>query len=114
MVFSKQSREANGLEAASRAIVDRGTNILPCALCVTASLLYALQIQLFEGAGKGTAVPWEDQYDTALAYLAEGFTSRRPQHVRTALKLLGSVTTQTELGPGPADIGECVHTARAA
>lgn len=77
------------------------------------SLSHALQIELFEGAGKDTAVSWEDQYETAIAYLAEGFSSRRPQHVRTTLKLLESVKTQTELGTGPADIGECVHNAEA-
>ena len=79
-----------------------------------AFLSHALQIQLFEGAAKGIAVSWEDQYDTAIAYLAEGFCSRRPQHVRTALKLLGSVKSQTELGTGPADIGEFVHSSKAA
>ena len=67
-----------------------------------------LQIVLFEGAGEGVRLSSEDQYDTALAYLAEGYCSRRPQHVRTAHKLLAPLHNKMETGTGPQDIGKCM------
>ncbi len=66
---------------------------------------HALQIQLYEGAGEGVTVSSEDLYDTALAYLAEGYSSRRPQHVRTAHKLLAAVKKQSDAGSSSADAG---------
>lgn len=67
-----------------------------------------LQIVLYEGAGEGIKLSSEDQYDTALAYLAEGYCSRRPQHVRTAHRLLAPLHNKT--GAGTADIGECMRS----
>lgn len=66
------------------------------------------QIVLFEGAGEGVRLSSEDQYDTALAYLAEGYCSRRPQHVRTAHKLLAPLHKKMQTGAGPQDIGKCI------
>lgn len=67
---------------------------------------YVLQIVLYEGAGEGIKLSSEDQYDTALAYLAEGYCSRRPQHVRAAHRLLAPLHNKTEAGT--TDIGECM------
>ena len=64
-----------------------------------------LQIVLYEGAGEQVKLSNEDQYDTALAYLAEGYCSRRPQHVRTAHRLLAHLQNNTEAGGGTTDIG---------
>lgn len=69
---------------------------------------YLLQIVLYEGAGEGIKLSSEDQYDTALAYLAEGYCSRRPQHVRTAHRLLAPLHNKTEAGT--TDIGECMRS----
>ena len=69
-------------------------------------LPHALQIQLYEGAGEGVTVSSEDQYDTALAYLAEGYSGRRPQLVRTANQLLAAVKKESDSGTGPANIGQ--------
>ena len=64
-----------------------------------------LQIVLYEGAGEHVKLSSEDQYDTALAYLVEGYCSRRPQHVRTAHRLLAPLQNKTQAGAGTADIG---------
>ena len=64
-----------------------------------------LQIVLYEGAGEHVKLSSEDQYDTALAYLAEGYCSRRPQHVRTAHRLLAPLQNKTETGTEATDIG---------
>jgi len=78
-----------------------------CAAAITQQKLWhELQIQLYEGAGEGITVSSEDQYDTALAYLAEGYCSRRPQHVRTAHKLLAAIKKQSDLGSSSADAGD--------
>ncbi|KAL0041666.1 hypothetical protein WJX79_000259 [Trebouxia sp. C0005] len=74
-------------------------------------LTAAEQIQLYEGAGEGITVSSEDQYDTALAYLAEGYCSRRPQHVCTAHKLLAAVKKQSDLGSSSADADVVVELA---
>ena len=65
-----------------------------------------LQIVLYEGAGEHVKLSGEDQYDTALAYLAEGYCSRRPQHVRTAHRLLAPLQNKTQAGAGATDIGK--------
>ena len=69
-----------------------------------------MQIELFEGAGEHTVVSCEDQYETALAYLAEGYCSHRPQLVRSAHKLLAGVKMQTESGKEASDIGAYIPT----
>ncbi|KAL0037727.1 hypothetical protein WJX77_009734 [Trebouxia sp. C0004] len=74
-------------------------------------LTAAEQIQLYEAAGEGITVSSEDQYDTALAYLAEGYCSRRPQHVRTAHKLLAAVKKQSDLGSNSTDADVTVELA---
>ena len=68
---------------------------------------YALQIELYERAGEGLKLSSEDQYDTALAYLAEGFCSRWPQHVQTAHKLLAELQKNSEAGKASTDLGTC-------
>ncbi|KAL3131065.1 hypothetical protein ABBQ38_000380 [Trebouxia sp. C0009 RCD-2024] len=75
------------------------------------NLTAAEQIVLFEGAGEGVRLSSEDQYDTALAYLAEGYCSRRPQHVRTAHKLLAPLHNRMQTGAGPQDIVVSVELA---
>lgn len=50
-----------------------------------------MQIELFKAKPTGISISAEDKYDTALAYIAEGFSSHRPQHIRTALQLLQEV-----------------------
>ena len=61
---------------------------------------------LYEGAGEHAKLSSEDQYDTALAYLAEGYCSRRPQHVQTAHRLLAPLQNKTEAGAGTTNIGK--------
>lgn len=64
-----------------------------------------MQIDLFDARAPHTLVSAEDKYDTALAYVAEGFSSHRPQHIRTAQRLL------EEVGHcGQADLGQHKHT----
>ena len=67
-----------------------------------------LQIELYEGAGDGTSFSSEDQYDTALAYLAEGYCTRRPQHVRTAHRLLQALHNKLLAGSSSASLGACI------
>ena len=55
-----------------------------------------MQIELFEAQPKGSSIPAEDTYDTALAYVAEGYRCRKPQHVQTAHRLLTQVAQQPQ------------------
>ena len=67
---------------------------------------YTSQIVLYEGAGEHLKLSSEDQYETALAYLAEGYCSRRPQHVQTAHRLLAPLQKKPGAGAGTTDIGK--------
>ena len=53
-----------------------------------------MQIELYEAQPSGVRTLQEDMYDTALAYIAEGFSSHKPQHIRTAHNLLSQVAQQ--------------------
>ena len=57
-----------------------------------------MQIELYEAHPSDISTPDEDLYDTAIAYIAEGFTSHKPQHIRTAHKLLSQVAQQHQTG----------------
>ena len=61
-----------------------------------------MQIELYEAQPSGISTPDEDLYDTAIAYIAEGFTRHKPHHIRTAHKLLSQVARQHQTG---SDIG---------
>lgn len=64
-----------------------------------------MQVELFETRPAGFDVSPDDLYDTAVAYMAEGFSRHKPQLVATAHQLLIKLDQQSQTSPGPTTLG---------
>ncbi|GMH44775.1 hypothetical protein BSKO_12727 [Bryopsis sp. KO-2023] len=58
------------------------------------------QIELYECAPRGVAIPLGEVYDAALAYVAEGYRAKWPQHIFKASKALQKIQVAAMSGDG--------------
>ena len=61
-----------------------------------------LQIKLYEDRPQRLSWPGEELYEVGLAYVAEGWATFQPRHIRRALDIFGQLQSSAGAPGGPA------------
>ena len=67
-------------------------------ICLTRA--WGVQCLLFEGSLSSPGTTDDETYDTSLAYLAAGFRTHTPAHIKTAVRLLEGLDNRLEPATG--------------